>query len=140
MSLFCYGTLRSGIVRENVLGLNASKLLVQTCFVKGYKVFNVRGKWYPQLQRSADPNSVTSGTLLKNLGSNEWKILDQFEGRKYKRFPILVFDKESERKIDAQCYMPIVSLDYDTKWDFEKWERNLIEKFMRDDFNINGIT
>ena len=140
MKLFCYGTLRSATVREKVLGKRASKLLVQACFVKGYKVVNVRGKWYPQLQRSADPNSVTSGTLLQNLGFNDWKILDQFEGKQYKRFPILVFDEENEGEIESQCYMPIVSLDYDTHWDFEKSETDLIEKFMGNDFNPHGVT
>jgi len=140
MSLFCYGTLRSATVREKVLGLNASKLLVQACFVKGYKVVNVRGKWYPQLQRSVDPNLVTFGTLLKNIGSHDWKILDQFEGKQYKRFPILVFDKENEYKIEAQCYMPILRLEYDMHWDFEKWESDFIEKFMRNDFDIDGVT
>ena len=52
----------------------------------------------------------------------------------------MVLDYENVRNLDAQCYMPIVSLDYDTEWDFENWERNSIEKFMGDDFNNNGVT
>tara|TARA_B100001057_G_C22553028_1_gene834223 strand:- start:395 stop:817 length:423 start_codon:yes stop_codon:yes gene_type:complete len=140
MSLFCYGTLRSATIREKVLGKRAAKTLVQTCLVKGYKVVNVRGKWYPQLKQSEDPNSVAPGTLLKNLGTYDWKILDQFEGKQYKRFPILIFDKENEEEIEAQCYMPIVSLEYDKQWDFEKWERDFIEKFIGNDFNIYGVT
>ena len=140
MSLFCYGTLRSATVREKVLGKRAAKLLVKTCFVKGYKVVNVQGKWYPQLNQSEDPNSVAPGIVLQNLGFNDWKILDQFEGKQYKRFPILVFDTENENEIKAQCYMPIVSLRYDTRWEFEKWERDLKEKFMRNDFNRYGVT
>ena len=56
------------------------------------------------------------------------------------RYKIFVFDKFEKAKIQTESYLPNVELESDKKWEFETWEKECLETFMRDDFNIDGVT
>ena len=140
MSVFFYGTLRSAYIRDRVFGLRASQLVIRPAIVAGFDLLNVVGKQYPQLCRSENAEARVEGILIQNTCCCDLELLDRFEGKKYSRYKIFVFDKFEKAKIQTESYLPNVELESDKKWEFETWEKECLKTFMRDDFNIDGVT
>lgn len=78
MSLFTYGTLLFPEVLRALIGRVPQS---QAASVTGWRVAALKNRTYPGLV--AAPDGIAHGRLLTGLSGHEWRLLDNFEDRKY---------------------------------------------------------
>eukprot|EP01117_Protostelium_nocturnum_P004185 TRINITY_DN15492_c0_g1_i1.p1 TRINITY_DN15492_c0_g1~~TRINITY_DN15492_c0_g1_i1.p1 ORF type:complete len:153 (-),score=51.34 TRINITY_DN15492_c0_g1_i1:40-474(-) len=127
-NVFVYGSLMSTRVLEILLG-RVPKIVPGT--LKEHHRYSIKNRAYP----AAFPSKGSSieGKLLMGISAREKKILDDFEDVEYDCVPVKVHLKEEKEEIDATVYLYRSDL-FDTlhgKWDFEVFERERLEDFLK---------
>lgn len=77
---FAYGTLMCEDIMEEVAGCNHS---AHPGLLKGFWRCSVRGELYPGIIPREDYN--VPGIVYRDVSSDEWRRLDDFEGELYER-------------------------------------------------------
>jgi Gamma-glutamyl cyclotransferase, AIG2-like len=117
-SLFAYGTLRDPDVLESVVGHSVPASRRRPALAPGYEVVFFPGRSYPAIRRRA--NAVAPGTLIEAVSTQEWRLLDPYEGEEYHRAPIeIIVDGRFEV---ADAYWPGVVIKVAPSWRFEDWQ------------------
>lgn len=78
MPLFTYGTLLFPEVLRALLGRVPQS---QSASAAGWRVAALANRSYPGLVEA--PGEISHGRLLTGLSSDEWRLLDNFEDRRY---------------------------------------------------------
>ena len=136
-SVFFYGTLRSSEVREAVLGKDISAKMMDTATLKKYKVFKVKDAHYPLIKYTNNKKDIVDGIIVKNLTYNQLITLDKFEGKNYFRQFIKV--QANNNILDAQIYLPKSCLISSEPWNYDDWYKNDMNKFFKNEFDLNGV-
>jgi gamma-glutamylcyclotransferase (GGCT)/AIG2-like uncharacterized protein YtfP len=87
MSLFTYGTLLFPEVLHALIGRVPQS---QISSVGGWRVAALKNRTYPGLV--ATPKAIAHGRLLTGLSGDEWRLLDNFEDRRYELQQMTLLD------------------------------------------------
>lgn len=74
----------------------------------------------------------TQGVLIESLSSQDWRILDYFEGDEYTRTPVSVRLSDGVIK-ETQAYVwssPHSELELEKEWDFERFCEESLEWYL----------
>jgi len=77
--LFVYGSLRSESVRRVLFGGGDVGSAVDDVWLVGHTIATIQGKSYPALVVTQNSHTKAIGTLLCDVTSSQFEILDQFE-------------------------------------------------------------
>lgn len=136
-SLFFYGTLRALEVREAVLGKDVCEHITHTGYLNRYKVYGVRGANFPLIKFTNNIADKTEGLLIYNITYEDLLKLDKFEGINYFRDSVKI--NVDQELYDSQVYMPNESIVSDGLWDYKNWYKYDMQKFFKNDFDVNGV-
>ena len=135
-SLFIYGTLLDDEVLSAVLGHDCRSIQSVEAEAPFMRVFKVAHVDYPCLLDGQD-SDVAEGALLTGLSNDDIAKLDQFEGDNYKRSPLDVISEN--RLVKTWAYQPLIVLETDGAWSFDKWSKEGRTAFLAHDFNKEGV-
>lgn len=88
--LFTYGTLLFPEVLHALIGRVPQS---QIASADGWRVAALKNRTYPGLV--ASPGEIAHGRLLPGLSDDEWRLLDNFEDRKYELRQITLLDGQN---------------------------------------------
>ena len=124
-SLFCYGTLQIPMVMAKVIQRIPEGKQAR---VKGIEAMKFTGKSYPGIRDAAE--NELSGILYSDIGDEELKALDNFEGAEYFRDSIQATNLESG--VEETCFIYRVKAEYLNNLSSNPWE---LRAFLENDFN-----
>lgn len=125
--LFVYGTLMNDEVLSLLLGRNFSKT---KAILPGFQCFKVKGQNYPAIIESE--KSYVDGEILYDVNTEEFDLLDAYEGETYKRISVTVLTEES---IEHACEVYVLKSDYcdmlsDKSWSNAEFRNKHLASFL----------
>jgi len=129
MNVFTYGSLMIPSVMAAVTGKNFHML--KAC-LKEYARFKVKGESYPGIVYKTD--AATDGVVHCDVDDLSLKLLDDFEGDRYKRLSVRVeVDRNGPLNAETYIFSPQhLHLLSSEQWDFEKFQKEHLQEFLRD--------
>jgi len=135
VTLFFYGTLRAAEIRSAVLGYDLPAAHLTDAVLENYQVRRVKGALYPLLVPAAGEKAL--GLLATNLDGLAIQMFDQFEGYHYNRSALQVHTAAGF--VEADVYLPDDTLVAAESWDFDRWYKNDMTAFLKQDFRQEGV-
>ena len=135
-SLFIYGTLLDDEVLSAVLGHDCRSIQSVEAEAPFMRILKVAHVDYPCLLEGQD-SDVADGALLTGFSDDDIAKLDQFEGENYKRMALDVISEN--RLVKTWAYQPLIALETDGIWSFDRWSKEGRTAFLARDFNKQGV-
>lgn len=135
MDLFTYGSLMFPEVWERVTGLCGAG---QPASLADHAARRIRGQTYPALVKAAGES--TEGVLYADVSPEAVARLDAFEGHFYERVMVGVSVGDGA-KTSAWVYRAAQPDDpeiLEEGWDPERFQRDHLARFLRDDPGFSG--
>ncbi len=135
MNIFTYGSLMFPEVWERVTGLSGAG---QPASLADHAARQIRGQTYPALVKAV--GGSTEGVLYSDVTPAAVARLDEFEGRFYERVAVAVSAGDGAAT-SAWVYRAAKPDDPDILeegWDRERFQRDHLGRFLRDDPGFSG--
>lgn len=102
--LFVYGTLSPGGPNEHILkeigGVFESAFVMGTLYKEGW----ASSMGYPGIRLSYKSEKINGYLFISDQLPNHWKLLDEFEGKAYKRVATKVYLIDQNKETEAYIY------------------------------------
>ncbi len=98
----------------------------------GYCRLSIKGAIYPAI--IPDGGSTVEGVVYKNISRTAWSRLDIFEGKLYKRQPVMI-NLNNGSSLESETYVlrpEFISILEKTEWNFENFLKSGKEHFISD--------
>lgn len=124
--LFVYGTLMFDEVWQRLI---RNKYKRTPAILPHFQRLAIKNETYPAIIRAM--NSNTHGILVHHVSCSDIKLLDRFEGKYYRRIPVIV--NATNKKYPADVYVinnRFRKILTDREWLPEKFSKQHIDRFL----------